>query len=147
MPDRLAQSSTKSQRSQIQALPKKEKISCGRAKPTKRHLRAERFHDFPVLETIELMPEAVKADLQMYNRSVAESTFEVRITTTKLWKRAIVRPNLRHQPDRSQPPTIAPALQGSIDNSYESPELLAYVALRKYLYRIPLYRQEKMFAH
>ncbi|WPJ95855.1 transposase [Coraliomargarita algicola] len=49
--------------------------------------------------------------------------------------------------DRSRPPTIAPALKRHIDNSYASAELLSYIALGKYLYHIPLYRQEKMSAH
>ena len=45
---------------EVSAAPK-EKISYERAKPTKRDLPAERFKDLPVLETIELIPEAVKA--------------------------------------------------------------------------------------
>jgi transposase len=131
---------------EVSAAPK-EKISYERAKPTKRDLPAERFKDLPVLETIELIPEVVKADPQMYDRIGEESTFEVKITPPKLWKLAIVRPKFRHKLDRSRPPMIAPALQRPIDNSYASAELLAYVALGKYLYHIPLYRQEKMSAH
>jgi len=69
------------------------------------------------------------------------------ITPPKLWKRAIVRPKFRHKLDRSQPLTVAAALKRPIDNSYASAELLAYIALSKYLYHIPLYRQEKMSAH
>ena len=125
----------------------KEKISYERAKPTKRDLPAERFKDLPVLETVELIPECVKADPEAYERISAESTFEVKITPPKLWKRETIRPRFRHKLDRSQPPMIAPALKRPIDNSYASAELLAYIALSKYLYHIPLYRQEKMSAH
>ena len=127
--------------------PKKERISYERAKPTKRDLPAERFKDLPVLETTELIPDAVKADPDAYERIGEESTFEVKITPPKLWKRTIVRPKFRHKLDRSRPPIIAPALKRPVDNSYASAELLAYIALSKYLYHIPLYRQEKMSAH
>ena len=58
-----------------------------------------------------------------------------------------MRPKFRHKLDRSQPLTVAAALKRPIDNSYASAELLAYIALSKYLYHIPLYRQEKMSAH
>ena len=124
-----------------------ERISYERAKPIKRDLPAERFKSLPVLETTELIPNAVKADSESYERIGEETTFEVKITPPKLWKRAIVRPKFRHKFDRSRPPTIAPALKWPIDNSYASAELLAYIALSKYLYHIPLYRQEKMSAH
>lgn len=127
--------------------PKKETISYERTKPKKRDLPAERFKNLPVLETTELIPDAVKADPEAYERIGQEETFEVKITPPKLWKRAIVRPKFRHKLDRSRPPTIAPALKRPIDGSYASAELLAYIALGKYLYHIPLYRQEKMSAH
>lgn len=125
----------------------KEKISYERAKPKKRDLTAERFKDLPILETTELIPDEVNADPQAYERIGEEVTFEVKITPPKLWKHAFVRPKFRHKLDRSRPPTIAPALRRPIDNSYASAELLAYIALGKYLYHIPLYRQEKMSVH
>jgi hypothetical protein len=126
---------------------KKETISYERAKPRKRDLPAERFKNLPVLETTELVPDAVKADPEAYERIGEEVTFEVKITPPKLWKHEIVRGKFRHKLDRSRPPMIAPALKRPIDNSYASAELLAYIALGKYLYHIPLYRQEKMSAH
>ena len=104
--------------------PKKEQISYERAKPIKRDLPAERFKDLPVLETTELIPDAVKADPDAYERIGEESTFEVKVTAPKLWKRVIVRPKFRHKLDRSRPPTIAPALKRPVDNSYASAELL-----------------------
>ncbi len=79
----------------------KEQIHYERPKPTKRELPAERFKDLAVLETTELIPDAVKADPQAYERIGEESTFEVKITPPKLWKRAIVRPKFRHKLDRS----------------------------------------------
>ena len=126
---------------------KKETISYERAKPRKRDQPAERFKNLPVLETTELVPDAVKTDPEAYERIGEEVTFEVQITPPKLWKHEIVRGKFRHKLDRSRPPMIAPALKRPIDNSYASAELLAYIALGKYLYHIPLYRQEKMSAH
>ena len=90
---------------EVPAAPK-EQIHYERSKPTKRELPAERFKDLPVLETTELIPDAVKADPQAYERIGEESTFEVKITPPKLWKRAIVRPKFRHKLDRSQPLTV-----------------------------------------
>ena len=93
-----------------------------------------------------MIPDAVKADPQAYERVGEESTFEVKITPPKLWKRAIVRPKFRHKLDRSQPLIVAAALKRPIDNSYASAELLAYIALSIPI-PYPLYRQEKMSAH
>ncbi|MFT4901433.1 MAG: hypothetical protein ACI81V_000706 [Lentimonas sp.] len=63
---------------------KKETITYDRKKAAQRELPAERFKHLPVLETIELIPAAVKADPEAYERIGEESTFEVKITPPKL---------------------------------------------------------------
>lgn len=42
---------------------------------------------------------------------------------------------------------LAPAPPRAIEGGYASAGLLAYIALSKYLYHLPLYRQEKMSRH
>jgi len=117
------------------------------AKKSSRELPAERFQHLPVTETVEILPEAVKVDPSLYERIGQEETFEVGITTPKLWKRAIIRPKFRHILDRSRPPLIAPAPKRPVDGGYASAELLGYVTLSKYRDHVPLYRQEKMSEH
>ena len=117
------------------------------AKKSSRELPAERFGHLPVTETVEIVPDAVKAEPSLYERIGQEETFEVGITTPKLWKRAIIRPKFRHILDRSRPPLIAPAPKRPVDGGYASAGLLAYVTLSKYRDHLPLYRQEKMSEH
>ena len=48
-------------------------------------------------ETVVIEPDEVKADPDLYERIGVETTFEVDITPTKLFKREIVRPKYRFQ--------------------------------------------------
>ena len=128
--------------------PKKQTITYERRKSSKRELPAERFAKLPVKETVEILPDEVRANPDLYERiGIAEETFEVRLTPPSLWKRKIVRPKFRHKLDRSLPPLLAAAPQRVIEGGYASAQLIAYIALNKYLYHLPLYRQEKMSAH
>ena len=128
--------------------PKKQTITYERRKSSKRELPAERFANLPVKETVEILPDEVRANPDLYERiGIAEETFEVRITPPSLWKRKLVRPKFRHKLDRSLPPLLAAAPPRVIEGGYASAQLIAYIALNKYLYHLPLYRQEKMSAH
>ena len=124
-----------------------ETIQHKRAKGKPRTMPAERFKDLPVHETIELIPEPVQAQPELYQRIGEEVTFEVDITPPKLFKRQIVRPKFRHKLDPSLAPLLRPAVPRAIEGGYASAGLLAYIALSKYLYHLPLYRQEKMSRH
>ena len=110
----------------------------------KRTVPAERFENVPVAETVEIIPEEVRADPGLFERIGAEETFEVEITPPKLWKRRIVRPRFRRRNDPTVAPVVAPAPPRPVEGGYASAGLLAFVALNKYLYHLPLYRQEKM---
>lgn len=125
--------------------PAKQKIAYERsAAKAKRTVPAEHFEKVPVAETVEIVPEEVKADPNRYERIGAEETFEVEITPPKLWKRMIIRPKFRDLLNKSHPPLLAPAPPRPVEGGYASAGLLAFVALNKYLYHLPLYRQEKM---
>lgn len=124
--------------------PKRAVAAHERAPAQPRTAPAEAFAELPVAETLEIVPEAVKAEPELYERIGEEETFEVDIVPPQLVKRRIVRPKYRHRLDRSRPPTIAPALVRPVPGGYASAGLLAWITLSKYLDHQPLYRQEQM---
>jgi len=109
-----------------------------------RESRAEHFKDVPVKETVELIPEQVKADPEAWVRIGQEETFEIDIRAPKLFKRRIIRPKYRNRFNREMPPVLAPAPVRAVSGGYASAGLLVWVTLSKYLDHLPLYRLEKM---
>jgi len=110
----------------------------------KRPMPAEVFKDLPVMETIEILPEEVKAQPEAYEQISAERTFEVEIIGPRLVKREIVRPKFRKKAERELAPVIAPALPRVAVGGYASAGLIAYVVISKYQHHLPLYRIEAM---
>jgi transposase len=110
----------------------------------KRPLPAETFKDLPVAETIEIVPEEVKAQPELYEKISEERTFEVDIIAPQLVKRVIIRSKYRHKLNRALAPVIAPAPARPVAGGYASAGLLAWIALSKYVDHLPLYRLEKM---
>ena len=111
-----------------------------------RPLPAETFAHLPVKETIEIVPAAVQADPELYEKIGGERTFEVDVTPPKLFKREIVRPKYRHRLDRNRAPVVAPAPARPVAGGYAAAGLLAGIVLSKYVDHLPLYRLEKMSA-
>ncbi len=112
----------------------------------KRPLAAETFAKLPVKETIEIVPEPVRAQPEHYERIGEERTFEVDVVPPQLFKREIVRPKFKRRDDRDQPPVIAPAPARPVQGGYASAGLLAWIALSKYVDHAPLYRLKQMSA-
>jgi transposase len=110
----------------------------------KRSVPAETFAHLPVKETVEIIPEPVKAEPESYERIGEERTFEVDVVPPQLFKREIVRPKFRHRTDRTQAPVLARAPTRPVAGGYASAGLLAWIALSKYVDHQPLYRLEKM---
>ena len=96
-------------------------------------------------ETIEIVPEEVKANPEMFERIGPEETFEVDIVPPQLIKRRTLRPKFRHRTDRSRPPVVAPAPARIARGGYASAGLIAWVTMAKYADHLPLHRQELMF--
>jgi len=115
-----------------------------RAPAQKRVAAAEAFSHLPVQETVEIIPEPVKAEPELYERIGEERTFEVDVVPPKLFKREIIRPKYRHRLDRNRAPVVAPAPARPVAGGYASAGLLAWVALSKYVDHLPLYRLEQM---
>ena len=112
----------------------------------KRTLPAENFAHLPVRETIEIIPEPVRQDPDLYERIGEERTFEVDVVPPKLFKREIVRPKFKHRLDRNRAPLLAPAPARVVPGGYASAGLIAWALTAKYADHLPLYRQERMLA-
>ena len=122
-----------------------ERIAYERTKPREpRPTPAEAFAHLPVTETVELVPEAVRRDPELYERIGEERTFEVELIPPRLVKREIVRPKFRHRLDRTRPPLLAAAPARVVPGGYASAGLIAGIVIGKYVDHLPLYRQEKM---
>lgn len=63
----------------------------------KRPVPAETFAHLPVRETVEILPDEVKAEPEAYEKIGEEKTFEVDVTPPKLFKRELVRAQRRVQ--------------------------------------------------
>ena len=112
----------------------------------KRTLPAESFAHLPVKETVEIVPEAVRADPSLYEKLGVERTFEVDLVPPQLFKREIVRPKYRHRLDPNRAPLLAPAPPRVVAGGFASAGLIAWALTAKYCDHLPLYRQEKMLA-
>lgn len=112
----------------------------------KRTLPAESFAHLPVQETVEIVPEPVRADPGLYERIGEERTFEVDLVPPQLFKREIVRPKFRHCLDRNRAPLLAPAPARVVPGGFASAGLIAWALTAKYADHLPLYRQERMLA-
>ena len=119
-------------------------VTYERKAPVGRMTPEEHFASLPVTETIELIPDEVKAAPERYERIGEERTFEVDLVAPQLVKREIVRPKYRLKDDRSVAPVVAPAPARVVEGGYASAGLIAWVALSKYVDHIPLYRLEQM---
>jgi len=114
-----------------------------------RHVRAERksleerFENLPVSEVIDIIPEEVKADPELYEEVGQESSFQVEIDPPRLHKVVTVRRKYRHKLDRSRPLVVAPAPARLTETGYAGASLLAWILVCKYLEHQPLYRIEK----
>jgi transposase len=118
-------------------------ITYERAQPQSHPAPEELFAKLPVKETIEIIPEEVKKDPELYERVGEERTFEVDMTPPQLFKRVIIRPKFRHRLDRTRPLTLAPAPARPAPGGYASAGLIAWILLSKYVEHQPLFRLEK----
>ena len=110
-------------------------------KPT----RNERYENLPIEETVEIIPDEVKANPELYERTQgSEDTFEIDYCQAHFFRRRIVRPKFRLKSDRSQPLVIAPA-PVRVVCGLASANLLALIMVSKFLDHLPLFRQAKIF--
>lgn len=128
------------------AEPQMQTVSYERRVPAreKHPMPEELFKDLPVSETVEILPDEVKAQPERFEQIGEERTFEVEITGPKLTKRVIVRPKFRNREDRTQAPLLAAAPARPVPGGYASAGLVAYVVISKYQHHLPLYRIEVM---
>jgi len=116
-----------------------------RKKRTTGASRQERYEDLPVKETVEIVPDEVLANPELYERTGAvEETFEVDYTLPEFFRRRIVRPKFRRKDDRTEPLVVAPAKPRVVEG-LASANLLALIIIAKFLDHLPLHRQAKIY--
>jgi transposase len=125
-------------------LPEPRTVSYERTPGRARRAPAENFANLPVTETVEVIPDEVRAHPELYEQIGEERTFEVDIIQAKLVKREIVRPKYRLKADKSVAPLLALAPPRAVPGGYASAGLIAWIALSKYVDHLPLYRLEQM---
>jgi transposase len=108
--------------------------------------RKPRIPEHLPVEDVIIEPEEVKADPSAYERIGEEVMQELDVVPARYFRRRFIRPKYKKKADRSQPPLIAPLPPRLIEGGYASPGLLTDIVVNKYLYHLPLYRQEQMFA-
>ena len=122
-----------------------EKIAYERTKSRSSRVNpAEAFAELPITETLEIIPEPVKRDPDLYERMGEERTFEVDLLPARLVKREIIRPKYRHRLDRMRAPLLAPMPPRVVPGGYASAGLIAAVVIGKYVDHLPLARQEQI---
>jgi transposase len=107
---------------------------------------SERYDHLPVKETIELIPDEVKAAPDDYEAiGSVEETFEIDFKQVEFFRRAIRRPKFRCKAAKgSRAPVVAPAkvrLSGGIASAH----LIALILIAKYWDHLPLHRQARQY--
>jgi len=112
-----------------------------KAKPS----RQERYEHLPVKDTVEIIPDEVRADPDAYERTGAvEETFEIDYIEAEFFRRQILRPKFRRKDDRSRPLVVAPAKPRVVEG-LASANLLALIMVSKFVDHLPLHRQAKIY--
>ena len=131
-PAQLPLKLTQVEEAQAAVVERTQQISYERAaKKAPRPSPAETFAQVPVTETVEIVPDAVRRDPDLYERIGEERTFELDVIPPKLVKREIVRPKYRHRLDRNRAPLLAAAPARVVPGGYASAGLIAWVVLGK----------------
>ena len=121
----------------------------GDASPAKRRrpVRAAKLPaDLPVVVE-EIIPEEVLAAPGDYRRIDAETSDRLEKEPGYFYLRRTVRVRFARLDHPFLPPLVAPAPPALIPNGFLGPGLLAEVIANKYLYHLPLYRQERLYAN
>lgn len=123
---------------------KTETISYERTTRSARQSKEATYEHLRIAKTLVIDPEPVKANPEAYELIGEERTFEIGITTPKLYRIEYIKRKYRLKSDRDQAPLIAPSPKRPVQG-IASISLLVHVLLSKYVDHLPLYRQEKIF--
>lgn len=108
--------------------------------------RKPRIPDHLPTEDVVIEPEEVTEDPSAYERIGEEVTQELDVVPARYFRRRFIRPKYKKKANRSQAPLIASLPPRLVEGGYASAGLLTDIVVNKYLYHLPLYRQEQMFA-
>jgi transposase len=107
--------------------------------------RKPRIPDHLPTEDVIIEPDEVKEDPSAYQQIGEEVTQELDVVPARYFRRRIIRPKYKKKANRSQAPLVAALPPRLIEGGYASAGLLTDITINKYLYHLPLYRQEQMF--
>jgi transposase len=107
--------------------------------------RKPRIPDHLPTEDVVIEPDEVKADPSAYQQIGEEVMQELDVVPARYFRRRIIRPKYKKKAVRSQAPVMAALPPRLIEGGYASAGLLTDIIINKYLYHLPLYRQEQMF--
>jgi transposase len=108
--------------------------------------RKPRIPEHLPTEDVVIEPEEVKEDPTAYERIGEEVTQELDVVPARYFRRRIIRPKYKKKSERAQAPLIASLPPRLVEGGYASAGLLTDIVVNKYLYHLPLYRQEQMFS-
>lgn len=114
-----------------------------RPRRKRRQIKDRLPEHLPVRTTI-IDPPEVLAHPDEYRCIGEETHTELGMTPPVYFQRKTVRRKYVKKSDRAAPPIIVPAVPRLIDNSFASVELIIDIILKKYVYHLPLYRQEQI---
>jgi transposase len=107
------------------------------------------YKHLPIGTEVTIEPDEVKANPDAFVQIGCETHTELDVIPPKFVRNLTHRPKFvrkeRSREDKSGAPIIAPAPARIFESGHISPGLLSHIAINKYLYHLPLYRQEKMF--
>jgi transposase len=121
--------------------------SVGKPKRRKRRLiRAERLpKDLPVVIE-ELIPAEVRDAPEAWREIGKESSDQLEKEPGYFYLKRTVRPKYVRRDHPFLPPVMAPAEPKLIENGFLGAGLLSEIISNKYLYSLPLYRQEQLYS-
>ena len=111
----------------------------------KRPIRGARLPDNLPVVIVERIPEKVKASPDEWRRIGEVTSDQLEKEPGYFYLRRTVTPRFVRKDNPFQPPISEPAKVKIIDSGFWGDSLLSEILTNKYLYHLPLYRQEQLY--
>ena len=111
----------------------------------KRLIRSARLPDNLPIVIVERIPEEVKASPEDWRRIGEETSDQLEKEPGYFYLKRTVRPKFVPRDHPFKPPISEPAKPTIIDSGFWGDSLLSEILTNKYLYHLPLYRQEQLY--
>ena len=112
----------------------------------RRPIRARKLpRNLPVVEE-EIIPSEVAANRECYRRMGEEVSDRLEKEPGYFYLKRTIRPKFVRRDHPFESPVIAPARPALIENGFWGDGLLSEILTNKYVYHLPYYRQEQLYA-